>query len=131
MIHAYYLITINQVLTEDTIDEEGVVTPGQKSLIKTALLELGRQAGPAHKVTHLKPSVDHQKIIVEMERATQPAKAQFCNKMAELLPWTSETISNKTTVTRLGGNNSTYEESRQAAMAEIASDKEGWGEVDN
>lgn len=123
MLHTYYLLTINQVLTDDIIeivDDVEVVTLGQKSLIKTALLELGdKRTRMAYRKTHLRASVNHQKIIIEMETPVQATKTQFCNKMAELLPWSAQTISNKVTIKKM---------TRKEAMAEIKNHAEEWGE---
>ncbi len=120
MQHNYYLIEVNQALTDNEYDEDGnIVVEGQKRLIKRALKSLGRQSGMAYRKTHLRASTNHQKVIIEMETPVQATKAQFCNKMSELLPWSAETISNKTTITKM---------TNAEAKLEISNNKADWGE---
>lgn len=125
----YYLIEISTQLTDDTLDEDGVVTEvGTKNLARNALLQLGKQNSPAHKKAHLRSSADGQKIILQVDLISRLTKSEACDQLAELLPWTSEQISNNTTFTKLGGDGSTLEESRLATKAIIVGDKAGWGE---
>ena len=125
----YYLIEISTQLTDDTLDEDGVVTEvGTKNLAKNALLQLGNQNALPHKKAHLRPNSDGQKIILQVDLAVRLNKNGACNQLADLLPWTSEQISNNSTFTRLGGAEATQEESRLAMLAVLANDKAGWGE---
>ena len=115
MWHGYVLIEIDTPLTGE-----------QKQLAKTALLQLATQAGLPHQITHLRPSSDGQKVIVEAYASNAVTKVQACNKLATLLPWTAEQISNNTAFTRSPGDN--WEERRQTTVAYICNHKSEWGE---
>lgn len=117
MWHGYVLIEIDTPLTD-----------AQKKLAIDALLELGRRVGLPHQITHLCSSVDGQKIILELQTPVVITKAQVCNKLAELLPWTSQRISDNTTFTKSPGAN--WEERRQATVAYKGNNKAMWGELD-
>lgn len=129
-VHLYYLTEISTQLSDDTLDENGVITEeGTKTLTKNALLKIGNQNQPAHKKAHLRFSSDKQKIILEVNLPSKLTKAQACTQLAELLPWTAEQISNNTTFTALGGAGATYKESQTAAKAYIHDNAEAWGEA--
>ena len=120
MIHKYYKVKILTALSDDTLDEDGNVTEvGQKTKVINALLSLGRQSGLPHQITHLRAKPGGQTITVEMETPTSLTKAQACTKLAELLPWTSQQISNNTIFTKQGP-----EEARQ----DITDNPVEWGE---
>ena len=123
----YYLIEISTQLTDDTLDENGVVTEvGTKNLAKNALLQLGRQNAPAHKKAHLRPSNDGQKIILEVDLTSALSKSEACDQLAELLPWTSQQISNNTTFTKLGGAGATWAESNVVVKQYLRDNVEEW-----
>ncbi len=127
MTQNYYLVEIDTVLTDDTVDGDGVVTEiGTKNLAKNALLELGRLTGLPHTVTHLRPSLDGQKIIVEMQLAEALTKSEACDKLAELLPWTSQQISDNTSFTKFAGDN--WESRRVTAVQYIIDNVAEWEE---
>jgi len=123
---AYYLVEIDTILTDDTVDEEGVVTEvGTKNLARNALLELGMltDSNPVN-ITHLRSSLDGQKIIVEMKTATALTKSEAADKLAELLPWTSQQISDNTTFTKFAGDN--WNGRRLTAVQYLIDNKEEW-----
>ena len=127
MWHGYVLIEIDIPLTDDTLDEDGnVVDVGTKNLAINALLQLGTQTGLPHQITHLRASSNGQKIIVEVQSSIAVTKAQACKKLATLLPWTAEQISNNSSFTKSPGDN--WEERRQATIAYIKAHKVAWGE---
>ncbi len=113
MWHGYCLIEIDTELDDE-----------QKVMVKQALMQLGRQSGPAHKVTQFRPSLDKQKAILELELSSIPTKAQVCNKLAELLPWTAGQISDNSTFTVSPGD--TWEERRKATVQYLINNKEEW-----
>jgi len=126
--HSYVLWAITTPLTDDTI-EDGIVTEeGTKTLAKNALLELGRQysPNPCH-VTHLRPSIDGQKYIVELCTPVVPTATLFYNKLAELLPYTAEQIAGVSNFTVSPGDN--WEERRKATVDYLINNKEEWEEV--
>lgn len=130
MWHGYVLIEIDTPLSDDTLDEGGnVIEVGQKNLAINALLQLGTQTGKPHQITHLRASSDGQKIIVEAESSVSVTKEQACNKLATLLPWTAEQISNNSQFTKSPGDN--WQERRQATVAYIKAHKAAWGEDDD
>ena len=127
--HGYVLIEIDTPLSDDTLNEDGnVVEVGQKNLAINALLQLGTQSGLPHQITHLRTSSDGQKIIVEAQSSVAVTKAQACNKLATLLPWTAQKISDNVTFTKSPGDN--WEERRQATVTYIKGHKAAWDEDD-
>ena len=116
----YYRVEIATILSDDTLDEDGNVTEvGTKNLARNALLELGRQIGLPHEKTHLRSSADGQIITVEMETPVALTKSEACTKLAELLPWTAQQISNNVTFTK---------QTREQAGQDIMDNKGVWGE---
>lgn len=112
MWHGYCFIEVAVPLDND-----------QKALVKQALLQLGNQTHQyAHKITQFRASNDKQSALLELELTSAVTKAQVCDKLAELLPWTSEQISNNSTFTPSPGNN--WEERRQWAVAQLDSNWE-------
>lgn len=114
--HGYVVWHITTPLTANTVDEDGNVTEvGTRSLAKQALKELGRQSGPAHEITVMRPSNDKQSVLIRLMTQNEPTAAQFYNKLAELLPYTAGSIAAKSTF--LVSPGATKEERRQATLA--------------
>ena len=127
MWHGYCLWAITTELTEDTIVDDVVTEEGTKTLAPRALLELGKQSdtNPCH-VTHLRPSINGQKYIVEIYTASKPTALQFYTKLAELLPYTAQQISDNSNFLVSPGD--TWEKRRQATVAYLIKNKEEWEE---
>lgn len=120
----YYLIEITPTLKDDTLDKNGVVTKkGTKTLSKTALLELGTQsdANPMN-ITHLRPSLNGQKFIVEMD--TSVNKTDMTSKMSEHLTWSKSQANTNTTFTKFAGSN--REAMRQTVLQYLKDNSVDW-----
>ena len=123
--HGYVLIEIAAQLTPNTVDEDGnVIEEGTRSLVRRALLQLGRQSGPSHKITCIRPSNDRQSVILELELTGPVTKTQVVTKLAELLPWSVEQITNNVTCTVSPGAN--WEERRQATDNYLVAHAQEW-----
>lgn len=116
--HVYALVEVTTPMTAE-----------QKILARDALLELGRQHDifPSN-ITHIRRSLDNQKVIVEVVLPTTITKAQVVTKLAELLPWSESTIDTNTNFQVFGGLGVTWEESRQAAVSYIIANISDWEE---
>jgi len=114
--HGYCLIEIATPLTTQ-----------QKQDVKTALMQLGKQAGEAFEITQFRPSLDKQAAILEITLDTPVTKAQVCNKLAELLPYTAQQISNNMTFTLSPGN--TWWERAQATCNYLVANSAAWEEA--
>ena len=127
-IHRYYLLTITQALTDDTVDENGNITElGTRSMTRDALLTLGNLRSDAHLQTHMRFSLDGQKVIVECETNGNVTKDQFVSKLSELLPWTETQINNNLEITKFEG---TYEESRELIKQYLINNINEWELID-
>lgn len=114
--HLYTLIEVTTPLTDE-----------QKILIRDALLELGRQYDVLpNRKTHVRKSLDNQKVIVELVLPDRLTKAQVVTKLAEKLPWSEETISNNSNFQVFGGLGATWEESRQEAVNYLIANSTDW-----
>ena len=124
----YAVWSITTALTEDTLDEDGNVTElGTKSLAKNAVLLLGTQSGLPHIVTHIRPSLDGQKILIDITLEEKITKAEAVEKLAEFLPYTEQQISNNSTLQVFSGAN--REARRLAAVQYLIDNSEDWEEV--
>lgn len=123
--YGYCLWSITTALTDDIVDEDGVVTTeGTKTLARRVLLELGTQSGLPNLVTHLRPSLNSQKWIIQLESPVTPTATLFYNKIAELLPYTAEQIAGVSNFVVSPGD--TFEERRQATVDYLIENKAEW-----
>ena len=114
--HLYALIEVTTPLTN-----------AQKILIRDAMLELGRQSDSLpSRITHIRRSLDNQKVIIEVVLPERITKAKVVSKLAESLPWSEATIDVNTNFTVFGSLAATWEESRHEAVSYLISHSVEW-----
>ena len=126
--YGYARIVISTPLTDDLLDEEGnVIEEGTKTLVRQALLSLGSHHGPPNLITAIRPSLDYQSFILELEWEHRLRLLEVLDVLVEYVGWTMGEAAAATQLFDTRGWD--WEEQRQEVDDYLIADKDEWNDV--